>query len=66
MSKCKIKKTGELIYVIAGQETSLVDAECDKLLGGLLGRREQRGFSKPRAARFRHPTSWTNCERHPS
>ena len=36
MSKSKTKKTGELIYVIAGQETSLVDAECDKFLGELL------------------------------
>lgn len=36
MGKSKAKKRGELIYVIAGQESSLVNAEFDKLLGELL------------------------------
>ena len=30
------QKRRELVYVIAGQESSLVDAECDKLLGELI------------------------------
>jgi len=36
MSNSKAKKKHELIYVITGKETSLVNAECEKLLGGLL------------------------------
>jgi len=36
MSNSKAKKSRELIYVIAGKETSLVNAECDKLLGELI------------------------------
>jgi len=36
MSNSKTKKRRELIYAIAGKETSLVNAECDKLLGELI------------------------------
>jgi DNA polymerase-3 subunit delta len=36
MSNSKTKKKQQLIYVIAGKETSLVNAECDKLLGELI------------------------------
>ncbi len=36
MSNPKAKKKRELIYIIAGKETSLVNAECDKLLGELI------------------------------
>jgi len=36
MSNSKAKKRRELIYVIAGKETSLVNTECDKLLGELI------------------------------
>jgi len=36
MGKSQAKKRRELIYVIAGKETSLVNAECDKLLGELI------------------------------
>ena len=36
MSNSKTKKRDKLIYVIAGKETSLVNAECEKLLGELI------------------------------
>ena len=36
MSNSKTKKKQQLIYVIAGKETSLVNVECDKLLGELI------------------------------
>jgi len=48
MSNTKVKKSGELIYVIAGKEDSLVWAECEKLVDKLLGPQERAvGLFKP-------------------
>jgi DNA polymerase-3 subunit delta len=41
MGNSKARPKRELIYVIAGKETSLTDAECDKLLGGLVEPQER-------------------------
>jgi DNA polymerase-3 subunit delta len=41
MPETRKKKKQELIFVIAGKEDSLINAECDKLVGELLGPEEK-------------------------
>ena len=56
MSNPKAKKRLELIYIIAGKET-LVNAECDKLLGELIEPQQ-----RTRAVKFQHRMCLTRCE----